>query len=400
MYKSLLDMFKEIMPEYKADIDLYNRIKIYRLGWAQKSDEYISFLGGNLTGTEPIRFSEQDESMLYTDIFRVDKKTLQNAVNKTNGINPQFKTISNATYITLAYTAHLFTCSNLKKDIIEDACVEISHIFCYKCVASLVYHYFKYSVDVQIAKAVNERLNKKYLIRKYDSWQKVFDHRSKDFLPGGIHYKRLVKFSTDDSCRILMDYQTKIRELIKNIYVVLMEVINNNEKISSSSLLQRDSEGKVSIRDITNARVAYITYVKSIITSKVDFVNEDIIELMLTVFNSVSKEEFINLLDYISSSNPKELNKLDYIIETSILSCLSLLQEAGVTTDFHRNIYKVVTVIKNGTISISKRHEEIRKLRSDIQPMLRHIFKKNRSTFLINISAMLIVYIFLRAIYK
>lgn len=400
MYKSLLDMYKDMAPHLKADMMLYNKVRMFRLSWAQKSDDYMEFLGGNLTGVHPVRFSTQDESILYTDIFEVDPKALQKAVYNTQGIDKNFRTISNPTYITLMYIAHLFMHSNLKKEIITDAVIEISHIFCYKCIASLIHHYFKYNVDVATAKAVNERLNNKYLIRKHANWQAVFDHRAKDLLPKGIHYKRLERFSTDDSCRILSDYQTKIRELIKNIYAVLIEVNKANEKITTSSLFQKGEDGNITLRDITNSRDRHIVYIRGILNSPVDFVNEDIIDLMVEIYNNVTKEEFTKLLMFISQNNSKELQGLDHIVEESIIICINILLAANITVEFQRNIYKVMVALKNGTVSISKHSEKVKQLRAKIPPIVKYVSKKNRKTFLVNISAMLIAYFFLRSIYK
>ena len=169
-YKTLDEVY-DIFLKKEIGNELYLALKFFRINWTQKSDDYIEFLGNNLTGVQPIRFSTLDEQTFY-NILNVDHDSLQKELYKVKGINKDFRTISNATYLTLVYLMHKFSITReLDNKTKEDAVKELYYIFCYKVISSLNSHYFKYNIDVSIAKAINERMTARYLVKRFNSWQ-------------------------------------------------------------------------------------------------------------------------------------------------------------------------------------------------------------------------------------
>ncbi|MCI4435728.1 MAG: hypothetical protein JHC33_02810, partial [Ignisphaera sp.] len=282
MKKDIKDVCGEYLRHLSFDVKLLMEFKKYRLNWAQKNSSHIEFLGSNLTGVHNIRYSSVDEDMLFIDILNVDQNKLRNDLYLVPGINKAHKVASNVTYITLVYLMHMFSQSKLKNDDKSDAIKELYYIFAYKAISSLYTNYFPYPVSESVAKMVYERLSNRYLIKKLGTWQDVLEYRTRDLLHGGIHYNRILNLNTDNATRIIADMQSRLRENIKEIYNVLVEVNASNERIYSSSMIQTDEEGE-STRDITVRPDNYILYINSIIRNENDFINDDLVYLITSI---------------------------------------------------------------------------------------------------------------------
>ena len=317
-YKDFHECFESICPWVKFDENLYNLLKSFRIAWAQKSDDYIEFLGNNLTGVYPIRFSQQDEDLLY-ELYGLTQKEFQNEVYQVKGVDKNMRTISNGTYILLLFTAHMFTISkSLPEKLKEDAVRECYYIFIYKVISSRTAYYFKYNIDVSIAKAINERMTNKFLIKRFNNWQEVFEYKALDILPRGIHYQRMKNFSVDDSGRIISDLYTKMNDIFKNNYAVFMEVKEANERIYSSSLIKQGEDGE-KIGDITNRSDIYANYVKSIISNQTDFINLELAELIAGSLKNIDVNDVVVILEQITKVNHIELDPyIDKIFVASI----------------------------------------------------------------------------------
>lgn len=393
MYKS----FKEVFDKHgltNVDLKTYQKLKAFRLSWAQKGPEYIDFLGSKLTGVHPIRFSTRDEDMFFVDIFNLDQPELTVDLWNTKGVDKNMKVSSNPFYITIMYLMHLTVNSNDLGKNKEDMLRELSYIFSYKVISSLFTHYFKYQVDTSIALSVNERLSNKFIIKKVNNWQEVFEYRALDILPKGLHYTKLFKLSTDDSNKIISDMQGRLRDMLKNIYLVLIDVIENKDKLVSRSNIEMTDDG-ASIKESTNRPDRYVKYLLSIINNYSDFIDDDMIYLLNNSYKNISSKDIYTTLEYISTTDFKYKNQM---IEDIVVISMEYLNTKGIRSDYNKHMLDVIKYLKGYYISSSVKNKTIIDMKKTLLEMIKKLPVAKVSWNYTGLVTFVMIYMFIRSV--
>lgn len=400
MYKDIKDVYAHHLAGMKFDIKLYTAIRNFRIGWSVKSPDYIEFLGSNLLGVQAIRYSTLDDETFFNDILGIDLKILKMDLHALNGINSNWKVSSNPTYLTLIYLMYAFINSNDIGKNTQAVLDELYYIFAYKTISSKITHGFKHQVKESIAKATYERLSNRYILKKVGSWQKLFEYRAGDVDNSkGLHYKNLTRLDTDKAVIIINDLQGRINDVFKNIYGVMMEIINGDgNAINNSSLNTTNAEGEESIADITDRPDKYITYLKDIIGKPTDFVNNDVLVLTCSVMNNDETELVKKVL--IDMSNEKLDKDMTEVINVVILNSISYLKSNNIESNYVDNLMEVLISLK-GYWSSSRITEkdsvEVKKILNKI--VSKSIHKKTK-WLIVTIVINIILFIFIRSITK
>jgi hypothetical protein len=397
--KDIKDVFNYHLNGLVFDKALIEKLILFRLAWSQKDDIYIEFLGSNLLGVHPIRFSENDENNILVGILRADKNVLKTDIFNLEGINKAWKVTSNMMSLTLLYLMHGFIKSDLSKELKEEALRECYYIFAYKIMGSLIAHYFKWNADPALAKAVYERLSNRFLIKRFGTWQLVFEHRALDILPKGIHYDRLNSFTTDDSTRALADLQGRLREIVKYIYTVLKEVELSNEKIYSTSSLEEDEEGE-QVKDITSRPDVYVSYLRTVFNNEHDFLNDDLIHLITSINPKLDVDNFVSTLKYMSNKLQPKMGDKDDVLEHTINITINYLRTKNIVNNYHVNAYNILILMKGYWSSSSVKDPIVRHMKDYTYHVAQKATGKKTSWMLASISISVLMYIFLRAIYR
>lgn len=398
MYKDIKDVFKIHFKDVKYDTALYLKIKDFRLGWTVKSNEYTEFLGGTLLGLHNIRFSSRDEDILFTEILGVDINNLKADIYQVKDINPNWKVSSNHTYLTLTYLMHVFlTESKLSKSNLEDALKELYYVFAYKAISSLISNGFKHNVKESIAKATYEKLSNKYIIRKVGSWQGVFEYRSIDVIPpSGLHVKALKKFTTNDAIIINNDLQGRIRDMFKNIYSVMVSVINSDTTITTTTL-NNETEEESTLKDVVNRSDIYVRNINNIISKPNDFIKDDILTMVDMVIPNLEMDILRKSLYYISEHY--NAGKDTYVTNI-ITNNIEYLNSNGFTVDYLNNIVDILYKLKGYWNSSRIGNKEIPVIKKELNKI---VVKSTgfKTRWLVSTATLgVLLYIFTRAIVK
>lgn len=382
------------------DQDYYNKINRYRVGWCNKSQQYTEFLGSGLTGVHPIRFSDLDTDKLFTDILNVDKNILASDLYTLKDIHADRNVAGNVYYLTTVYMIYLTSIAKIPQDLKNKIIEEHYYLMVYKMLSSLYTRYFEYNVDPQIAKAVYEKLNNHFIIKTEGSWQKVFEYRAKnDILPGGLWYKRLIKLDTMMTTKIVSDVQSRIREMLKYIYRVLIKVKESNEKISSTSLVEVSDIDGDGIKENSQRSDMYITYVKSIFNRSSDFVNDDLIYLVAQVQKNVNKDQLTNTLKFMSENI--ELKEGEYnIVESILLSTFDYINKRGITHDYNKHIGSILIYMKGQWSSSSVKDDSIKESKLYLTKIVKQATGIKTQWFIASIVICIAMYIFTRSLYR
>lgn len=400
MKKKINQVFEEHLKDLVIDKKLYDELHSFRIKWSQKDSDYIEFLGGNLTGVHPVRFSSLDESKFFVDILNVDQTSLQYDLHQCDGIDKAMKVSSNVVYLTIYYLMHRFATSKLPNELKKEALEELYFIFAYRVITSLISYYFKYSVNISTAKVVYEKLSNRFLIKRLGTWQKVFQYRTKDIMPGtGIHYFRVLTCNADNATRMIADLQGKIRGYIKTIYLVLIDVNANNEKIISSTMLEEDDDG-VGIKNTINIDIGLISYIRSVISRPNDFINDDLVYLIQGLLPNLSPDKFVDTLKYISENPQVKPGDPDDFIEVSIVATLTYLRTKNITSDYNKHTYEILNLMKRYWSSSSVKDERIRYTKNYLYNVAGNATGLKTKWLLATISIGVLLYVFLRSLYR
>lgn len=402
MKKQILEVFEEHLKHIVFDKDFFNKVMKYRLNWVHKSLEHMDFLGSNLLGVNKVIFSALDEEIFFLELLKVDYDELKHDIHTLKDIDVNRKVSSNVMLLTLTYLMHKFTNSKLPIKDRDNAIKEVYYIFAYKVLGSIISHYFSYQTDRSIAVAVHERLNDKFLIKKLNTWNAVLEYRANDVLqPNGLHAKRIKSYKdTEDATRVVIDLQGRLRDMIKNIYVIIMEIKENNNKINSTTLNEKDMEGDDSLKSITDRPDNYIIYLKNIIYRQNDFIKSDLVHVVSNLLDMSTDKDLYNTLVYMSENYLSKTKDYDFIIDKTIDLSIDYLSKNNVAKDYYKNLNKILIMLRNYYAGSRVNSRDVEILKNTVRKLFIDATGKTNKTKVSNNRVGIIVYIFLRAIAK
>lgn len=395
----LLRVFEKHMPGLKFDTKLYDKISKYRFNWATKNSSRTEFLGGNTMGTTRFVYTDSEVEDLVVTILNVDLNNLRKDIHALDGIDPTRNVTSNPFFLLLMYLMHGFMASQyLKTDLKEKAVTEIYYIFAYRVVSSLFVPRFRYLLDKETALAATERLSKKFLTKQYGTWQNVFTYRAEAIAKkDGLHHDRIAEFDIDEVQRVVADLQGRLRAMVGNIYAVINEVKEEKEKIAKTSLHDTIGE-KETIADIKDRRDIYVKYIKSIVYKPADFIKSDIVMLVDKLTGSVGNSDLSVMLSFMSENYVTLSPDIDAIIEGTLESFIEYMKRREVSSDYNKDIAKVVIATKNyySSSKISDQNVEIAK--DKLSSIYQKATKKHNKTALAGARIKVMLYVVIRAV--
>ena len=184
-----------------ANKDLGKKLRSFRTDFASKNQDHISFFGGNLTGVNVVRFSPYDRDNFFNEICEIEEEELYDELCEADAINPAWQVSSDAFNHLCMWLVHLFlTSSKLDNKAKIAGAIEAATIVYYKFITSILFHFFKYPVDEQVAKAVYAQMSAKYSIKQLGTWNKVIEDKVIKLIDNkSIHYKTLINYDDDQA---------------------------------------------------------------------------------------------------------------------------------------------------------------------------------------------------------
>jgi len=414
-YKDVKSFFKSELS-INIDSGFLNKIRNFRLSWINKSDEYIEFLGSNLVGAHTIRFSENDDDKLANDVYDLPGfKDIQKEFYKVNDINKSFKVTSNVIYNILTYSAADAYNSNVtSKEFKEKVVKETMLIMQYKMFSSLYFRYFNYKVDNNIATTVYEHLSHKFIIKKKHSWGEVFNYRVETILDKhNPNNKRLRRFTTEDSVRIISDIQTKNRSLLIAIYGVLVQVKEEKEiiKQQDSTFIGGEANEK-QVKEVNNDAFNYINKIQNIKYNKNDFIDTDIItvidklfpntnkDILSTMISNVCEQKLHNKLKVTIKKYKNDKDPYNELLKDILILSFDYLNRLNLNITEVNNLPKSILLLKNYWSSSKVNNKDMKEVKKYIYYLSMITTGRKTKWILSTTTIMFILYIYIKALKK
>ena len=404
----------ELFRSYSKTIDerLIRELKNFKNDWIKKRESHINFLGGNLLGPYEIIFSDADRAT-YFDILGINdyKELGQDILNlkdivdikksaEKDGKKGDRKVSFDVFNLSIIWLCHEYSIV-FKNDIkkYHEAVDLIYFIYAAKVFGSRYILFFSnYSLEVETAKAVYEKLSGKFLIKKYDNWDRVINHLGKKLYStddSGFDSK-IKNINTIDSLYIAQDLHGSITSIYKNIFEVIMEVKKSGEKLRTTSSV--DSTGEEDqVRDLLDSPVTYIEYMKNIVVSQTGFVDFAVVDIITDIYPKINEKVFKQTLTVVSMYALEDKTINDYFIEMPILLSIEYLGSSS-GSNYATNIESTVVALKNYWSSSSVKQKEVTITKEKIRKFLEKNTTYNSKHIISNMVLAVIMYVFIKAV--
>jgi len=403
-YKDIQDFFKIHLKHLKIDKKLIKDLKNFRYHFMNKNDETIAFLGSNLLGVHKIVFSNLDDDKIMNEVLKIkDYKEMQKDIFNVNGIEEKFKVASNIIYQTLMYISNRFLNNKqLSKSDIEAGLKETCLIMEYKMFTSLYFKYFPYQTADIVATTVYNNLSHKYLIKQLDNWQELFIYRYKHCIDKKtITYTYLKKYDTKSSIAIISGIQTKLRNNVKEIYKELIKVIEKGDifQIEKGSYIGGENNLK-QVSDKTVGTNIYITNMIGIMQQSHELIDLDIVTIVKNLFKNIDDKDITGLLKDITDDEFINRNELESLVEEILTISFSFLQKSNINIEQREYIPKALVNLRFYWSSSKVKNEDMTMVKNKLYKLAYKSTNRKTNWFLITLTLIFILYVFLRSIKK
>ncbi len=361
---NLKALFDTRFEKVKFNKDLANEFYHYQIKFVTKSQEYIEFFGGNLTGVHVVKFTPTDENNFF-DILETDKDEIKYIIDKDPGINKNFIVSSDPFNLLISYCIHRTINSNfLNEKQRKDTILNLALILNYKFITSIMSHFFRYPIDKATAEVVYNNLSFKYLLKQKGTWSSTLEYRSQEMTaPNSIHYEALKSFNDDQKIvYFLNDSQGRLRDMMKNIYREFLRVKESGiDKYHKTSHIQLDEENGDSFKDYTKGIETYRNYLFQVLQNENDYIKEELINIILNLVPAIDRMNLITILEYTVENHLHKSYIEEYMNTLIIYSYHQMKDDIDIMNS--RDIGKFLTLLKAYYQSSKNKDPDLLKIR-------------------------------------
>tara|TARA_B100000929_G_scaffold290836_2_gene286161 strand:- start:7838 stop:9112 length:1275 start_codon:yes stop_codon:yes gene_type:complete len=399
MANSIKDVFKSECGHLKIDSRFVKRIMQYERDFVNRSEDHIEFLGGVLLGSPPLRFHTSDRHEWFDEVIQTDDVILKNEIHALPSVNPEHKVISDVLNLSVAWVLHaLFNSKDISASQKESGMMAALKILHYRFLSSLMAHYFKYEPDRRILEAVYAELNYKFSLKRYGSWAKLIEARAQDIISAGnIHRDAIAKFNDDERIQYLLsDTQGRIREVVKKMYRVFVEVAQSGSRVNTKSSTI-DIDGDIHVRHLIRKHSQYKRYIHSVISEKRSFIRDDLVSIIGDGMHTMPERHLVSALEYMSDNyGYRGDRRVEELVEETVLHAFDFINANK--KEFNRNLNLALLLSRLRSLYMSSRstNPSLLKIRELALGVVEKSVKSNNSSLLAAVRTGLLLYIVLR----
>lgn len=400
MTRSINDVFEQNCPHLKFDAQLAKKVNAFQVGFVNRNEEHMTFFGGNLTGVQVVRFTTHDKDSWFTDIMEVDDLQLEEDLHSLPTINTEFKVSSNVFNNACTWMIHKFMTSPYLDDKAKhQAMLDCALILYYRYLTSLLYKYFPYPAQQEVAAMTYAQLSYKFELKQYGSWFATLVARCEKLIsPQSIHYKTFQRYDNDQAIvYMLNDSQGRIRDTLKNIYPIFKKVHESGTRIkSTSSIIEAD--GEQILKDSTKNLSTYIRYLHSIVSDEHSFVKDEIVELIARILKTMPDKLLRKSLTWCSVNhkyaNTKEVEEL---IDLTLIHSFGYLSNNRNTIKNTSDLPLLISKLKGVYMSSRSTDPDLLVMRDKARDIVKQATGSKNESVLASVRTGLLLYITLRA---
>ncbi len=402
MAKQIKELFDKNLDHIKIDRSFIKDLKELRVEFMNRNEDHLEFFTSNLIGVNPIKYKSSDRDNWFDEIIEIDEADLKPGLKDIKTIDPSWVRANDLINLSSIYILHRIYNSDLSPKDKEKGMMEVCLLLQYKFLSSLLWNFFRYRADKEVAIATYEALSRKFDIKQQGSWQGLLEHRSKNIIDRhGIHYKTYSTMNDDQGViNMITDIQDRLRNIVKKQKDVFDRVREQNLRISSTKTVV-EFDGEKEILDRTRDHTAYTRYLKDIIADKPTFIREELIDIITDALHTVNKQYLLQALEYCSDNYGKHGDKnVEKLIDESLLHVYRYLSDNDGIMQSSSDIGGLVIKLKNLYLASRMSDDQLLKMRDLSNKIIKRSVSSRNKAALASVRTGLQLYIVLRAFAK
>lgn len=400
MDKSIRAVFEDECSKLDIGPALVARLQKYENSFVNKNEDHIKFFGGNLTGVQVVRFSPADRDRWFDEIMEVDEIPLGERLVALPTVNAEFHVSSDTMNLSCAWLLHAVYASKRLNDAQKQtAMISILLVLQYKFLTSRLYQHFRYPADPAVAAATYATLSNKFAIKQHGSWKAMLVARAEEIISDKSIHMSTIRSMNDDHEVVYMlnDVQGRIRDTLKNIFNVFLQVQQQGVRISSfSSVIEHD--GVEILRDRTKSLAVYGRYINSIITDKNSFVREELMQIVEKLSHTMPPRLFRETLAWMSDNyRLAGATEIEDVLNTTIVHSFDYLSENRTVVRNTHDLPLLLSKLRGVYMSSRSTDPNLLVLREKVEHLVRQATGNKNNSVIASVRTGVLLYIVLRS---
>lgn len=395
------EVFETHLKHVVIDRKFIDKLSRFRIEFTIRNEDHINFFGGNLFGVDVVRFRQSDRDYVFNELLQTEEVTIRNALEKAPTINTSFIVTSDALNNTLIWLAYrIRNTPGLSDKQRWQGQLDAMLLMNYRFYTSLMYRYFQFAADPEIAKATYASLSRKFAIKQYGSWNAVFNHRAEEILgPTSIHKRVFDKMDSDLGVRYaISDIQGRIRSMCRLLTREHLAMVAAKERIvSESAVIEHD--GEEILKDRVKSLRVYGEYLRTVITDERAFIKTQLFEVICQAMPTMPPRQLQTTLEYLVNEAKKPNSTvIDRLVNDTLVHAFGYLYQ---NRQLVRNLNDLATILTKlrGTYTSSRNSEQsLLDLREFTEDLVRKATKNKHAGNIAAVRTGVLLYIVARAL--
>lgn len=338
---------KEIFDHYcETEINrkLLESLTKWRNRFYSRNSEHVGFFSTASFGLYIPKWMSSDDDVWLNEILGIDEDEVADFVYALPTINKDFKVSSNILSIGMVYLMHrAHTSKTLSQKERDGLKLVIMEIMVARYLTSVMNNYFcRGKTSPEISTEVYERLTRRFDLKVAGNWKNWIEMKSELFVIGDdqradAKYAKQEVFDTFDDelvVRKLNSVKSQINKSIAEINAVFRQVLDDQEKVISTSALSMSVDG-LYLGDLVRQQSQFLHYQDKIFTDENSFIKEDLLYVIESSMPTLVKSTFRETLSFMvrNQLTPKWKNKILDARHDVMIYSLALIQSEGLKTN-------------------------------------------------------------------
>jgi hypothetical protein len=401
MATTIKEIFQAECPNLKATPAFVKELMLYERQWINGREENIVYFGGVLMGTPKIVFTDADMAKWFDEVLKVDEVLLRKAIHASPNINPDFNVSSDVFNHSCFYLLHLIVNSNALSNVNKkNGAYAVLRVMHYRFITSLMFNYFPHEPKRETMEATYALMDNKFSLKQQGSWSKLIDSRAESILdPAGKRWPSIKQYNDDiEIVKSLNDIQGRIREVVKKIYKVFIDVHNNASKIHvRSSTINID--GEVHVRDLVRSASRISRYAHDVMADKRTFIRDELVDVIMSVSANMNERMLRESLEYMVDNYGERGDKRISILITDVMLHAFTFMNNNRDLERNANRFAIIIVKLKALYTSSKNNTSIlMDLRNNSGAIVRRAIRTTNESRISTLRTGIMLYIVLRAL--
>lgn len=392
--------FERVCGYVKPTPELAKKVIAFQIGFVNKKEDHIAFFGGVLTGVHTVRFTPQDMNEFFSDVVGINEAALEDELHDLPLVVATRKVSGDVFNHTCMWLCYLFLSSSLPEALKQRAAQAAALILQYRYLTSLLYNYYKFPANPEVAAAAYARLTKKSAIKQFGSWHALLENRVEDLVDkNGLHYKRIMLdyMSDKDIINALNDSQGRIREMMKHLMSELKKTSDAGIRTRSVSSVA-EFDGESFLRDKTKDLSTYTRYLHNIIADEYAFIKHDLLVILSQAMYTTPPALIESTLKWCSQNARTARGKeLDDLIEMVIVHSFGYLSDNSTSTRETNDLAGFIVRLRGVYTSSRSTDPHLLAIRSLGEKIVKKATNLKTQSTIASVRTSLMLYIVIRA---